>query len=144
DVERLFGEHFAGVLGHLPTLAEDVLARPPALLKTTRCTPYHHRRAVLLGDAAHTLVPFYGQGINCSFEDVANLVRILDRQLDGGGDPRDAVPAALPEFTRTRQPAGNAIADLSLAMSTVLKKRTDEPQMHARARLEFQLHTYHP
>jgi glutamate/tyrosine decarboxylase-like PLP-dependent enzyme/2-polyprenyl-6-methoxyphenol hydroxylase-like FAD-dependent oxidoreductase len=143
DVRRLFGKHFSDVLGHLPTLAEDVLARPPALLKTTRCTPYHHQRAVLLGDAAHTLVPFYGQGINCSFEDVSSLIRILERHLRSG-DPRDAIGAALPEFTRTRQPAGNAIADLSLAMSTVLKKRTDEPQMHARARLEYQLHTYHP
>ncbi|WP_130797347.1 aminotransferase class V-fold PLP-dependent enzyme [Streptomyces otsuchiensis] len=142
-VNELFAEHFADVVEFLPSLASDVLAVSPAPLKTIRCLPYHHQRTVLLGDSAHTLVPFFGQGINCSFEDVRSLMSLYDASVGRHG-PVGAIDVTLPEFTRTRKPAGDAIADLSLAMSSELKRSAASPGFQARTALEKLIHRRHP
>ncbi|WP_067801543.1 aminotransferase class V-fold PLP-dependent enzyme [Actinomadura formosensis] len=143
DVHALFREHFADLADLAPSYADDVLKAPPAPLKTVRCGPYHHGRAVLFGDSAHTLVPFFGQGINCSFEDVRTFFAILDRNL-ADREPEEAVAATLPEYTERRRPAGETIADLSLAMAAELKQHSDDAAFHARKRLEKRLHQRHP
>ncbi|MCP3803469.1 FAD-dependent monooxygenase [Allokutzneria sp. A3M-2-11 16] len=143
DVRRLFSEHFPDTRQFLPSFAEDVLSAHPGALKTVRCSPYHHERTVLLGDAAHTLVPFFGQGINYSFEDVRCFFEILDRNL-AEVDVDTALRGTLPEFTRLRKPAGDAITDLSLAMGAQLKRHSATAGFQARAVLERRLHERHP
>lgn len=71
EVERFFGEHFPDAVPLMPTLAKDYLANPVGTLVTIRCAPWQlGGRVLLLGDAAHAIVPFYGQGANAAFEDV--------------------------------------------------------------------------
>ncbi|WP_344329486.1 aminotransferase class V-fold PLP-dependent enzyme [Aeromicrobium halocynthiae] len=142
-VEAMFTEHFADLVPMAPDYADDVLRFPPAPLKTIRCDPYHHGRTVLMGDSAHTLVPFFGQGINCSFEDVRTFLTLLAAKrcdADGPG----AIAAALPEYTRLRKPAGHAISDMSLAMARELKQQAGDPNFHHRSNLEKSLQAAHP
>ena len=133
--QAFFAQHFADALPHLPQLAQDLRAGPPSWLRTVRCGPFHLGRTVLLGDAAHTLVPFYGQGINCSFEDVQVLMALLDELL-----PHAALPQALARFSAERQGPGDAIAALSLANLQELSAHTGEPRFQARRALERELH----
>ncbi|WP_329424244.1 aminotransferase class V-fold PLP-dependent enzyme [Streptosporangium sp. NBC_01495] len=146
-VRELFESHFPDVVDLASSYAEDVLQWSPAPLKTVRCDPYHHGRTVLIGDSAHTLVPFFGQGINCSFEDVRTFFAIFDRNLtetETGHDAATALAATLPAYTEWRRPAGEAIADLSLAMASELKDRSGDVAFQARKRLEKELHLRHP
>lgn len=81
-----------------------------------KCKPYHYKhRAVIIGDAAHAMVPFYGQGMNCGFEDVSVLSSILDKHTIPGTKPTpEQLTAALSEYTATRHPAAHAMCDLAL------------------------------
>jgi kynurenine 3-monooxygenase len=70
QVETFFNEVFPDAVPHMPTLAEDYFANPTASLVIIRCSPWNYgEKALLLGDAAHAIVPFYGQGMNAGFED---------------------------------------------------------------------------
>ena len=133
--EAFFAQHFADALPHLPQLAQDFRAGPASSLRTVRCGPFHLGRTVLLGDAAHTLVPFYGQGINCSFEDVQVLMALLEESL-----PHAALPQALARFSAARKAPGDAIAELSLANLYELSAHTGERRYQARRALERELH----
>ncbi|HEX5598907.1 MAG TPA: NAD(P)/FAD-dependent oxidoreductase [Micromonosporaceae bacterium] len=107
-IERYFQTHYPDVPPLMPTLVQDYLHNPIGLLGTVRCTPWQvHGRVALLGDAAHAIVPFYGQGANCAFEDVVEL----DRCLDECGDDW---AAALPLYEARRKENAEAIAQLAL------------------------------
>ena len=74
DIKCVFQEYFSDAVPHLPTLVEDFQNNPTSSLVTVRCSPwYYEGKVVLLGDAAHAVVPFYGQGMNASFEDCTVL-----------------------------------------------------------------------
>jgi kynurenine 3-monooxygenase len=62
----------------MPDLENDFFENPTSLLVTIRCYPWKHKNTCLIGDAAHAIVPFYGQGMNCGFEDVRELDELLD------------------------------------------------------------------
>lgn len=134
DVQRLFALHFPDLPEAVPSLANQFHAGPPAPLKTVRCHPFHRERAVLIGDAAHTMLPFYGQGINCSFEDVRVFLEIFDA---GTGNP-------LAAFTERRSAACEAIAELSKANLSELTTRTVDARFQARARIEQELYRRYP
>ena len=88
----------------MPTLVEDYRHNPVGSLVTVRCWPWVHAAraaAALVGDAAHAIVPFYGQGANCAFEDCVELDRCLD---EAGGD----WPAALTPYQRRRKANSDA------------------------------------
>jgi len=73
-VRRFFEEEFPDAVPLMPTLLEDFKSNPTGSLLTVRCSPWYYRDKVcLLGDAAHAVVPFYGQGMNAAFEDCVVL-----------------------------------------------------------------------
>jgi kynurenine 3-monooxygenase len=76
-VDAYFQKHFPTALAHLPGLKKDFFENPIGSLVTMRCFPWVHKNTALIGDAAHAVVPFYGQGMNCGFEDVDVLDDIL-------------------------------------------------------------------
>jgi glutamate/tyrosine decarboxylase-like PLP-dependent enzyme/2-polyprenyl-6-methoxyphenol hydroxylase-like FAD-dependent oxidoreductase len=143
DVTNAFSRHFGDIVRFLPQLSADFFATPPGPLKTVKCFPYHHERTVLIGDSAHTIVPFYGQGINCSFEDVHKFFDILDRNITGL-DPHEALSRTLANFTETRKAPGDAIADLSLTNLQELTAHTGDDTYHVRRGLERTLHMHYP
>ena len=80
DVRRFFDEEFPDAVPLMPTLLEDFKNNPTGSLVTIRCAPWYYRdRVCLLGDAAHAVVPFYGQGMNAAFEDCVVLDECLDK-----------------------------------------------------------------
>ncbi|TAN06886.1 MAG: FAD-dependent monooxygenase [Rhodanobacteraceae bacterium] len=107
--QRLFTEQFADALALMPTFHADWDAHPVGQLATLYLDRWNlDGRAVLLGDAAHAVVPFHGQGMNAGFEDAAALATLLAAQP---GDPG----AVFGEFSRQRKPNADAIAAMSIA-----------------------------
>ncbi|HEY1254791.1 MAG TPA: NAD(P)/FAD-dependent oxidoreductase, partial [Terracidiphilus sp.] len=80
QVEQFFELRFPDAVSLMPQLADNYFANPTGAMVTIKCSPWHvEERALLLGDAAHAIVPFFGQGINCGFEDCSRLVEMLDQ-----------------------------------------------------------------
>ncbi len=129
DAEAFFAEHFANAVPLLDGLAEQWDAHRPASLSTHRCNPFARGRVVLIGDAAHAVVPFYGQGMNAAFEDCRLLAPLLDAPATGW-------PAALDAWATARKPDADAIADLALANLGELRWRVADPAFLDRKALE--------
>jgi kynurenine 3-monooxygenase len=91
----------------MPTLIKDWHENPEAPLVTVRTSPWHRGRSVIMGDAAHAIVPFYGQGMNSGFEDCFEMNKILDETQDNWDQ-------ALELFSQQRVANGHAIADLAI------------------------------
>jgi kynurenine 3-monooxygenase len=108
QVRSFFQQWFPDVLELVPDLEQQYLAANPSTLVTIRCKPWVVGKTVLIGDAAHAIVPFYGQGMNAGFEDVRILSEELKKQPDDQA-------AALCSYERLRIENGNAIADLALS-----------------------------
>src|SRR5262249_16444420 len=103
-----FKERFTDAVPLMPTLVEDYQRNPTSSLVTMRCWPWAYQdKCVLLGDAAHAIVPFYGQGMNAAFEDCVMLAECLKRNSS-------SVTNALDEYQRQRKPNTDAIADMAL------------------------------
>jgi kynurenine 3-monooxygenase len=136
---------FPDVFGRMAEVGKDLTARCPGRLRIVSCAPYHHRRAVLVGDAAHAVVPFFGQGINCSFEDAATLAGLLEKFQFATHDASGTVAEVVAEeYSDARVKAGHALAELSLQNLEELSDRVNSPLFLARRALERRLHELHP
>jgi kynurenine 3-monooxygenase len=129
--------HFAAQYPDLPPLApnlvDDFQHNPVGLLGTVRCGPWQAGgRVGLLGDAAHAIVPFYGQGANCGFEDVVELDRCLDETGDDWA-------AALPLFEEGRHDNTEAIAQMALANFVEMRDKVASPVFRLGRQLEHAL-----
>ncbi|WFE41883.1 NAD(P)/FAD-dependent oxidoreductase [Micromonospora sp. WMMD998] len=132
-IERFFAAHYPDLVPLAPNLVDDYRHNPVGVLGTVRCTPWQVAGTVgLVGDAAHAIVPFYGQGANCAFEDVVELDRCLD-ECD------DEWAAALPLFQRRRQDDAEAIARMALANFVEMRDKVASPVFRARKTVEHAL-----
>jgi kynurenine 3-monooxygenase len=108
DVARFFNEEFADAVPMMPTLLDDYMKNPTSNLVTVRCYPWvKEDKLALAGDAAHAVVPFYGQGMNCSFEDIV----VLDNMIEKYGNDWNTI---FDEYQKERKPNADAIADLAI------------------------------
>ena len=108
DVTKFFNEEFADTVPMMPTLEDDYMKNPTSNLVTVRCYPWvKGDKLALAGDAAHAIVPFYGQGMNCSFEDIV----VLDNMIEKYGDDWNTI---FDEYQKERKPNADAIADLAV------------------------------
>lgn len=138
EVRRFFEEHFADAVPLMPTLVEDYQRNPTGSLVTVQCWPWHlDDKAVLIGDAAHAIVPFYGQGMNCAFEDCAALLECIERSTP---DWRSAFEA----FAVQRKTHADAISEMALDNFIEMRDKTASPIFHARKKLEHTLHRLFP
>ncbi|MEV8515283.1 NAD(P)/FAD-dependent oxidoreductase [Dactylosporangium sp. NPDC051484] len=135
-IERHFRAVYPDVVALMPNLLEDYRLNPVGLLGTVRCGPW---QAVtpggpvgLIGDAAHAIVPFYGQGANCGFEDCV----VLDRVLDETGDD---FAAALALFEARRRDDVEAIAAMALANFVEMRDKVASPVFQLGKRIEHAL-----
>lgn len=136
SVRPFFERWYPDAAALMPTLEQDYRSNPTSDLVTVRCSPWVRGRTCLLGDAAHAIVPFYGQGMNAAFEDCVALVD----QLDAHDDPIDALHA----YAAEREPHANAIADLALENFIEMRDKVADPEFQHRKRIEQTLHDLFP
>lgn len=133
DVTSFFQRHFSDVADVIDDLVDDVINRPLGLLGTIRCRHWHDRGNVLLiGDAAHAVVPFHGQGMNLAFEDCIVLDYIMRTE---GGD----WPHIFRRFEEQQLLNANAIADMALENYIEMRDTVRDPKFALRKELAFEL-----
>lgn len=139
DVKAFFEQHYPDAVPVMPTLVEDFEKNPTSSLVTVRCSPWitDNRRVALLGDAAHAVVPFYGQGMNAAFEDARRLAELLDEHEHDTG-------RALGAYNEERVPAANAIADMALDNFIEMRDKVGDPVFLYKKKLEKFLHARVP
>ena len=136
-VHEFFATNFPDVLRLMPQLTENYLANPTGAMVTIKCSPWHHGNALLLGDAAHAIVPFFGQGLNCAFEDCTVFLELLDRL-----GPR--WPELFAEFERARKVNTDSIADLAVENFVEMRDRVADPRFLFRKKVELALEARFP
>src|SRR5205807_9844263 len=130
DVRRFFGEEFPDAVSLMPNLLEDFKNNPTGSLVTIRCAPWFYQDKVcLVGDAAHAVVPFYGQGMNAAFEDCV----VLDECL--AQFPEDREHAFAEYFLRRKQNA-DALADLAVDNFIEMRDKTASRAFRAKKKLD--------
>jgi kynurenine 3-monooxygenase len=138
DVLNYFREQFPDAVPLMPTLLEDYRRNPVGPLVTIRCQPWHQDgRVALLGDAAHAVVPFLGQGMNAAFEDCTVLTQCLTRHA-----PKWT--AALDEYERRRRENTDTLADLAVDNFLEMRDRVSSRLFLWRKKLGILLHTLFP
>jgi kynurenine 3-monooxygenase len=137
-VKAFFEENFADALPDFPELLSDFEKNPVSGLVTVRCRPWIYKtNALLIGDAAHAIVPFYGQGMNAGFEDCYVLNALLDEHKDDWA-------SVMPAYETARKTNGDAIADLALKNFTEMRDKVADPKFLLRKKIETHLHNQYP
>jgi len=130
DVRRFFEEEFPDAVPLMPNLLDDFKNNPTGSLVTIRCAPWFYKdKVALVGDAAHAVVPFYGQGMNAAFEDCV----VLDECLAGFPDDRQR---AFAEYFQRRKVNADALADLALENFIQMRDKTASRAFRAKKKLD--------
>jgi kynurenine 3-monooxygenase len=138
SVLEFFNARFPDAVPLMPDLAGNFFANPTGSMVTIKCSPWHVAgRALLLGDAAHAIVPFFGQGINCGFEDCTVLLELLDRC---GADWE----RVFRDFQKARKANTDAIADLAVENFVEMRDRVADPRFLLRKKVELALEAKYP
>jgi kynurenine 3-monooxygenase len=132
EVEKLFNSKFMDAVPMMPNYLKDFKENPVGSLVTMRCYPWVRGKSALLGDSAHAIVPFYGQGMNSCFEDCAALSDYLDQTNNNMAE-------ALEMYQNSRVENGNAIADLALKNFVEMRDWVGQPEFLARKAIEHEL-----
>ena len=129
-VEEYFKTEYPDAFELMPELKTEFFDNPTASLGTIRCSPWTYEKTLIMGDAAHAIVPFYGQGMNASFEDVAvfdDILNEVDFDLD----------KAFSKFSKTRKQDADGIADLALDNFHEMKAHTAQDLFIKKRELEL-------
>ena len=138
DVRRFFGEEFPDAVALMPNLLDDFKNNPTGSLVTIRCAPWFYQDKVcLVGDAAHAVVPFYGQGMNAAFEDCV----VLDECLAEFPEDRHR---AFKEYFDRRKVNADALADLALENFIEMRDKTASKTFRAKKKLDHFLEALLP
>lgn len=144
-VEAFFKQEFPNVLALIPNLTEQFFENPIGTLGTVKCSPWHHSgKAVIMGDAAHAMVPFYAQGMNSSFEDVAVFMEIFDKHKNDWNNKANIWEVIFEEFQQERIKNAEAICDLSLDNFEEMKAHTGLEIFQKKRKLEIALESEFP
>lgn len=130
EVRRFFDEEFPDAVPLMPALLEDYRENPTGSLVTIRCAPWHYQdKVALVGDAAHAVVPFYGQGMNAAFEDCV----VFDECLAEFPNDRGR---AFAEYSRRRKENADALANLAVQNFIEMRDKTASPAFRAKKKLD--------
>ncbi len=135
---EFFRSRFPDTISIMPGLVDNFFANPTGAMVTIKCAPWHVQgKSLLLGDAAHAIVPFFGQGINCGFEDCTCFLGLLDRH---GADWE----RVFTEFEKARKINTDAIADLAVENFVEMRDRVADPRFLLRKKVERALEARYP
>lgn len=136
SINAFFSRHFADAHELMPDLATEFLAHPIGVMGTVRCDQWSFgEHLLLIGDAAHAITPFHGQGMNCTFEDCAELNELLVNP-DWG--------SAFAAFARSRRPNTDAIADMAIENYVEMRDTVRHPKFQLQKILSLQLERRFP
>jgi kynurenine 3-monooxygenase len=137
-VKTFFEKTFTDTIPLMPTLTEDFFSNPTSSLVTVKCYPWiREDRFALIGDAAHAIVPFFGQGMNCGFEDCSVLNGLMEKYEDDW-------TTILNEFQQLRKPDGDAIAELALNNFIEMRDKVADPKFVLQKKIEGKLYAKYP
>jgi kynurenine 3-monooxygenase len=138
DIERFFNNNFGDAMEHLEDPVGTFMAKTASPLFLVQVFPWSFNNKVgLIGDAAHAIVPFYGQGMNCGFEDCAELNRLIEAH-DHDWD------AIFPAYENARKPNGDAIAELSKRNFVEMSDLSGDKRFQLQKKIEAKFHDAHP
>ena len=136
--EEFFSEHFPDIKDEISNLTRDFFRNPTSALVTVKCFPWtYFDKIALVGDAAHAIVPFYGQGMNAGFEDISVL---MDLQAKLGNDWE----RIFAEYQKSRKKDTDAIAELSYRNFVEMSSKTADPEFLLRKKIEKHFAQKHP
>ncbi|QXP79925.1 MULTISPECIES: FAD-dependent oxidoreductase [Winogradskyella] len=137
-VTEFFQKEFPDALEIMPNLVDDFFENPTAALGTVKCSPWHYKgNTLLIGDSAHAIVPFYGQGMNASFEDVVEFDKVLDQNLENW-------EATFTAYEKNRKKDTDAIADLAIDNFHEMKGHVSNPIFQEKRKIEMALEKEFP
>lgn len=137
-ITNFFKEQFPDALTLMPNLIEEFNENPTGSLGTIKCSPYSYKgKTLLIGDAAHAVVPFYGQGMNASFEDVTVLFNYIDKYE---GDWNKIVT----EYEKERKKDADAIGDLAVENYFEMRDHVSNDLFKQKRALEMKLEDEYP
>ncbi|MEO7308741.1 MAG: NAD(P)/FAD-dependent oxidoreductase [Ferruginibacter sp.] len=129
-VRSFFEKTFTDAAPVMPTLEEDFFNNPTGSLVTVKCFPWIRKdKFALIGDAAHAMVPFFGQGMNCGFEDCSVLNGLIDKHSENWAE-------ILTEYQTLRKPDGDAICDLALNNFVEMRDKVADPKFLLQKKIE--------
>ncbi len=138
EIENYFDSIFPDFASLVPDLYSQWVSNPTSSLGIIKTYPWHvEDSALLIGDAAHATVPFYGQGMNSGFEDC----RILDSLL---GENQDNLKVSFDSFSKIRKPNGDGLQDLSLHNFVVMRDKTTDPKFLLQKKIEKKFTNLYP
>jgi kynurenine 3-monooxygenase len=140
-VDDFFRREFADAIPLMPSLQRDYASHPTGVLGTVTCRPWSRDKTLLIGDAAHAIVPFHGQGMNAAFEDCVVLDKLLEQRVadDAGGWPE-----VFSDFERLRAPNTRAIAEMAIENYQEMRDEVRDAKFELRAALSFELERRFP
>ena len=138
EVEQYFTRVFPDFYNLIPNLCQQWTSNPTSALGIVKTYPWHIKgTSILIGDAAHATVPFYGQGMNAGFEDC----RILDKLLD---KHEDNFETCFDEYSKSRKPNGDGVQDLSMHNFIVMRDKTADPKFLLQKEIEKKFTNLYP
>lgn len=137
SIKRFFSTAFPDAYQAMPALLDEFMHHPTGTMSTINCSSWHYLdQCLLIGDAAHGVVPFFGQGMNCGFEDCRLLNQFLDQYHDNWQQ-------AIPAFFNERKPNTDAVAQMSLGNFQEIQSKIRDPLFNLKKQLELELmHRY--
>ena len=137
-VKKFFSDRFPDVVGLIPNLTKQFFHNRTSSLVTVKCFPWIlEDKFCLIGDAAHAIVPFFGQGMNAGFEDCSVLNELIVKYDDDW-------LKILKEFQLLRKPDADAIADLAVNNFIEMRQKTADPKFLLQKKIEAKLHEHYP
>jgi len=138
DVTAFFDEQFTDAKAMMPGLVKDFFTNPASTLVTTHISKWYYKgQSALIGDAAHAIVPFYGQGMNAGFEDCTVLSELMDKY----GDDWESI---FTEYEQQRKPNGDAVSELAMHNFAEIRDKVADPAFLERKKIEKELNRRFP
>ncbi len=138
DAKRFFKTYFPNVGKEIENLTKDFFSNPTSAMVTMKCYPWTYwNKVALVGDSAHAVVPFYGQGMNAGFEDIYKL----DALITTFGDDWESIFST---YQKSRKPNADAIAELSYRNFLEMSSKTADPKFLLQKKIEKHFASKHP
>ena len=138
DLETVFRAYFDDAFQLMPNLKTEFFKNPTAALINVECYPWVQGNSLLIGDASHAMVPFYGQGMNCGFEDCYILNELIEKL------GTNAWELVFEKFQKKRKPDTDAICQLAMENFIEMRDSVANPKFQLRKKIEAKLHELYP